>query len=161
MTAQATNTSNTSFTGASSSQLRIDAYARKLTAALTEQNGHLSHDFAERLRAARVQALGQRKRGEVGVRATELATAVSVVGGGALALRGLGQRPEAPMDLWQRIGSFMPLVGLVAGLWLVSNALDESGIEELAQVDAALLADDLPPSAYADPGFAQFLKTDR
>jgi hypothetical protein len=26
-------------------------------------------------------------------------------------------------------------------------------------VDAALLTDDLPPSAYADPGFAQFLKS--
>ena len=28
-----------------------------------------------------------------------------------------------------------------------------------AEVDAALLTDDLPPAAYADPGFAQYLKS--
>jgi hypothetical protein len=33
------------------------------------------------------------------------------------------------------------------------------GILEVAEVDAALLADDLPPAAYSDPGFVQFLKT--
>ncbi|MBC7727039.1 MAG: DUF3619 family protein, partial [Microbacteriaceae bacterium] len=30
---------------------------------------------------------------------------------------------------------------------------------EVAEVDAAILTDDLPPSAYADPGFAQFLRS--
>ena len=28
-----------------------------------------------------------------------------------------------------------------------------------AEIDAALLADDLPPKAYSDAGFAEFLKT--
>jgi len=28
-----------------------------------------------------------------------------------------------------------------------------------AGMDAALLADDLPPAAYSDPGFVQFLKS--
>ena len=31
--------------------------------------------------------------------------------------------------------------------------------DEVAEVDAAILTDDLPPSAYTDPGFAQFLKS--
>jgi hypothetical protein len=30
----------------------------------------------------------------------------------------------------------------------------------LAEVDVALLTDELPPAAFADPGFLQFLKTD-
>jgi hypothetical protein len=30
---------------------------------------------------------------------------------------------------------------------------------ELAEVDSALLVDDLPPQAYADPGFAHFMKS--
>jgi Protein of unknown function (DUF3619) len=30
----------------------------------------------------------------------------------------------------------------------------------LAEVDAAMLTDYLPPAAYADPGFVQFLNTD-
>ena len=29
---------------------------------------------------------------------------------------------------------------------------------EIAATDAALLTDELPPDAYTDPGFAQFLK---
>jgi hypothetical protein len=34
----------------------------------------------------------------------------------------------------------------------------EDRANELAEVDTALLTDDLPPSAYADPGFVQFLR---
>jgi len=33
---------------------------------------------------------------------------------------------------------------------------DQSALE-LAEVDAALLIDDLPPQSYADPAFAHFL----
>ena len=28
-----------------------------------------------------------------------------------------------------------------------------------AEIDAALLTDDLPPDAYSDPGFAEFLRS--
>ncbi len=34
---------------------------------------------------------------------------------------------------------------------------DESALE-LAEIDSALLIDDLPPQAYADPAFIDFLK---
>ena len=37
--------------------------------------------------------------------------------------------------------------------------VDNRANELAAEVDAALLTDDLPPAAYTDPGFAQFLKT--
>jgi hypothetical protein len=47
---------------------------------------------------------------------------------------------------------------LVAGLALIQNIMDDDRANELAEVDSALLIDDLPPSAYADPGFLQFLK---
>jgi hypothetical protein len=30
-----------------------------------------------------------------------------------------------------------------------------------AEIDSALLADDLPPKAYSDAGFVEFLKTPR
>jgi hypothetical protein len=36
--------------------------------------------------------------------------------------------------------------------------MDDDRANELAEVDSALLIDDLPPAAYADPGFLQFLK---
>ena len=38
---------------------------------------------------------------------------------------------------------------------------DERVAQEMAQIDAALLTDDLPLAAYADPGFSQFLKISR
>jgi len=37
----------------------------------------------------------------------------------------------------------------------------QAGLEQVhaaAEVDALILADDLPPDAYVDPGFAQFLR---
>jgi len=37
----------------------------------------------------------------------------------------------------------------------------ENVTTELTEIDTALLTDDLPPSAYADPGFTQFIKSSR
>jgi hypothetical protein len=56
------------------------------------------------------------------------------------------------------LASLLPLIALVAGLAIIQNIMDDDRANELAEVDAALLTDDLPPSAYADPGFLQFLK---
>jgi hypothetical protein len=61
---------------------------------------------------------------------------------------------------WMRIGSVVPLIALVAGLVAISVMQDDNRANELAEVDSALLTDDLPPAAFTDPGFAQFLKTD-
>ena len=40
----------------------------------------------------------------------------------------------------------------------INTVLDEYRANEVAEVDAALLTDDLPPQAYTDPGFLHFLK---
>jgi hypothetical protein len=50
---------------------------------------------------------------------------------------------------------------LAAGLILIHTVQNDWRATEVAEVDAALLTDDLPPSAYADPGFVQFLKSSR
>ena len=55
----------------------------------------------------------------------------------------------------------LPLVALVAGLVLIHTILNDIRASDVAEVDAALLTDDLPPAAYADPGFVQFLKAGR
>jgi hypothetical protein len=47
-----------------------------------------------------------------------------------------------------------------AGLIVITTLQEDNRTDELAEVDAALLTDDLPPAAYTDPGFAQFLKTE-
>jgi hypothetical protein len=42
----------------------------------------------------------------------------------------------------------------------VEPQLDRRGASELAEVDVALLTDELPPAAFADSGFLQFLQSD-
>jgi hypothetical protein len=47
---------------------------------------------------------------------------------------------------------------LVFGLIGIAQWQSESRINDIAEVDAALLTDDVPPDAYADSGFMAFLK---
>ena len=49
---------------------------------------------------------------------------------------------------------------LVVGMLGISEIQNELRARELAQVDLALLLDDLPPAAFSDPGFIQFLKSE-
>ena len=133
-----------------------DAYARRLTARLTHGNADLPYDITERLRAARMQALAQRKRPAVqSARQSAAATHVSSQGSTAT-LSGWGSEGG---NWWRALVSAVPLTALVVGLVFINMAQDETVATEIAEVDAALLTDDLPPSAYADPGFLQYLKT--
>ena len=70
-----------------------------------------------------------------------------------------GASATAGQSLWNRIASALPLIALAAGLILIHAIENDRRASEVAEVDAALLTDDLPPSAYADPGFVQFLKS--
>jgi hypothetical protein len=122
-----------------------EQFGRRVAARLSAGNLELPHEFGERLRAARVQAVARRKS------APELRSVPVAVASGRAAVLGGGW--------WTRIGSVVPLVALVAGLMAISVIQEERRTDELAEVDSALLTDDLPPAAYTDPGFAQFLKT--
>jgi hypothetical protein len=59
------------------------------------------------------------------------------------------------------VGSVLPLLALVAGLVAIDYAQDSYRAKELADVDVELLTDDLPPAAFTDPGFVQYLRTTR
>ena len=61
------------------------------------------------------------------------------------------------MGWWGRFAAVIPLVTLVLGLIVIDTIQDDLSVNELVEIDAALLTDYLPPTAYADPGFAQFL----
>ena len=135
---------------ASSAELTAELYAQRITAHLDEGLTALPHQVIEQLRAGRVQAVAQRKRA-VAVRKqasllTRLGTSLALGGGGT---SGWGYT----------LMSAIPVLALVAGMMVMGSQQDETGITEIAEVDAALLSDDLPPAAYADPGFVQFLKT--
>ena len=126
-----------------------DRFGRQVAARLSQGAGELPHDVSERLRAARVQALAHRK----------LAPKARPI----RAVFGLGKSAALSFDeglsLWSRIASAVPLIVLAFGLVVIHTAQTERRAADLAEVDVALLIDDLPPAAYADPGFAQFLRT--
>ena len=129
-----------------------DRFALKATSYLSEATTALPYDISERLRAARVQAVAKRK-----IASLRTASSVSSSGGSAALTWGAGER----MGLWGWAGSVMPLVALVVGLLVIDSIQSDNRTREIAEVDAALLIDDLPPTAFADPGFLQFLKVDR
>lgn len=124
-----------------------DRFALRLTARLSEGCDDIPRDIAERLRFARTQALARRKP------AADKTVAVAMAGGAAT----LGGVQEH-VSWWNKLGAALPLLALVLGLVMISSMQDDRFAREMAQLDAALLTDDLPPAAYADPGFSQFLK---
>jgi len=128
-----------------------DRYGLRVAARLSMGTQTLPHDVTERLKAARMQALARRR---VAVRAP----AGAVQASGNAAVLGGG---EEPMNFWGRVAAVLPLLVLVLGLVTIHWMQNERVAGELAAVDAALLADDLPPAAYADPGFARFVELRR
>ena len=130
-----------------------ERYALRLTARLSGGAQALPYDIAERLRAAREQALDLRKQAQV-----RTAYSLQAAGGGSAALTLGGD--EEPGWL-HRIASALPVIALLAGLIAINLVQNELRADEVAEVDAAILTDDLPPAAYTDPGFAQFLKLGR
>jgi hypothetical protein len=128
---------------------RQDQFGRRVAARLDAGADELPHDITERLRAARVQALARR---QVGLQAAQTVSATA----GQAALTG-----DEHVSLWRRLASVLPLLVLAAGLVTIHVIQNERRASEVAEVDAAILTDELPPAAYADPGFVQFLKSDR
>lgn len=121
--------------------------AAHLSAGLATQ---VTPDIEARLRFAREQALRTRPR---------VATAPAVLGQGDTAT--LGGPNDSTTPWWLRLSALAPLVVLLAGLAWIDHRYDRSQIEAAAEVDAEILSDVLPPDAYRDPGFVEYLKTGR
>ncbi|MES2714671.1 MAG: DUF3619 family protein [Pseudomonadota bacterium] len=120
--------------------------ALRLTAHLSQGAQALPHDISERLRFSRERALASRRAAALPL------TAPAVVQAGRAAALG------GPPSLWLRLVSALPLVVLLAGLVFIQHHHDLQQIAVAAEIDSALLADDLPPTAYGDPGFSEFLR---
>ncbi|MES2412815.1 MAG: DUF3619 family protein [Pseudomonadota bacterium] len=129
-----------------------DRFAFKAASYLSQGTADLPYDVSERLRAARVQAVSRRKVAQI-----QSAGMISGAGGSAV----FGWDTDDGLNWWARIGSVVPLLALVIGLLTINSVQNDNRAQELAEVDAALLTDELPPAAFADPGFVQFLKANR
>ena len=126
--------------------------AARLAGSLTPTAEALPHDITERLRAARERALTHARARRHQVQAAPAALGVGRSAGGA-GLLGL----IAPW--WRRGAALLPLVVLLGGLAAIDTLVGRDHVLTAAEIDAQLLADNLPPQAYADPGFGEFLRT--
>lgn len=153
-------------------------FALRVTARLNEGGQGLPHDITERLRIAREQAVEVARQARLGVVAVgELApvvatTVAGVSAQGAAVLGGWNEASQArqpsrgrrlddgPLSWGWKLATTLPVLALVAGLWLVHAYHAQEKMEATADIDTALLTDDLPPDAYADPGFEEFLRGD-
>lgn len=124
-----------------------DQFAKSLIERLQASTETTSPNIAERLRFARERALAAQK-----VTPLEVAWSLAPQASGALALGG------GKFDLFSKWGSLLPLIALVVGMFAINQLQNDYRAREVADVDSALLTDDLPPAAYTDAGFGQFLK---
>jgi len=154
---------------ASASELdaRVTRFGLRVAAGLTERSAELPHDVAERLRFAREQALARAAQARTAaVKAQTPATSRPVVvqngstlalGGGPFGAMG-GSSNRGNGGLWAMLVSALPMLALAAGLLLMQQGQENEQIAAAAEVDTALLSDSLPPAAFTDPGFSEFLR---
>ena len=130
--------------------------AAKLVHHLDGMAQALPHELSERLKVARTQAL---MRAQAQRLAQAKAAQISTAAGGATVMSGPPNRD--PFSWSGLAASLMPLVLLVAGLVAIEYWSQREHVLTAADIDAQLLSDDLPPAAYADPGFAEYLRSGR
>lgn len=157
-------------------------FALRLSARLEEGAQSVPYDISERLRVAREQAVRAGREARAAAVAPVMAPAptvnVSVAGLSTAGAGGMRAGPgwsesryarsndhgrrldDSPPSWGWRIASALPVIALVAGLWGIHRYYKHEQVQAATDVDMALLTDDLPPNAYADPGFAEFLRTD-
>ena len=124
-----------------------DRLGRSIAARLSDTTQGIPNDISERLKVARMQAVAKRKLVKL-----QTATSINVQGGAATLNAG-----DFDGGIWNRLGAVIPLLALVAGLLTIAVVQEQKRANEIADVDVELLADDLPPDAYTDPGFVHFL----
>ncbi len=121
--------------------------AMRIAGLLSDHVDALPHDIHERLRVARLRAL-ERVRQPQPQLALTFALALGISAGGSM----------QPPSVWIRLASAFPLIVLVCGLAFIQQYHSREQISAAAEIDSALLSDELPPSAYGDPGFSAFLR---
>jgi len=122
--------------------------AYKVRHALNEQLDTLPDATTSRLAAARAAAMA-RKKADAPVRSRKN-TFFGLDTGALFSRSGLG-----------RFAVVVPLVALLAGLAGVYQQEQQQHIADLAELDAAVLSDELPLTAYLDDGFNAYLASQK
>jgi hypothetical protein len=127
------------------STTEADQFGLTAAALLRQGSQSLPAGIKDRLYAARLKALSVKKPEKVRIEQHVLASSS-------------GNWSTGSRSFWDNVGWIAPLVVLVFGLIGISQWQQDSRINDIAELDIALLTDDVPPDAYADSGFLGFLK---
>lgn len=126
-------------------ELVEQAFAKRVTRLLTAQSENLDRDLKDRLRAARSMAVHQAKPEPVFVAQLETTH------------RGF-RHSDWGKSIWSLTSWLAPISIVAIGLIGISEWQQDQRIKDIANVDIALLTDDVPPDAFVDNGFMAFLK---
>ncbi|QWE31493.1 DUF3619 family protein [Polynucleobacter sp. Adler-ghost] len=122
-----------------------DQFGLTAAALLRQGSQSLPAGVKDRLYAARIKALSLKKPEKARIAQHVLASSS-------------GSWSSGSRSFWDNVGWVAPLVVLVFGLIGIAQWQQDSRINDIAELDVALLTDDVPPDAYADSGFLGFLK---
>lgn len=122
-------------------------FAYKIRRSLDQNIANLPDHTVSRLAAARSIALSRKKKdAPLPVPVTQTAMAGHHTNGW-----------HAPFPWLRRIGMSIPVIVLIGGLVGIYEFEQQQRIADTADVDTAILTDELPPAAYLDRGFNAYL----
>jgi hypothetical protein len=122
-------------------------FAYKVRHALNENLDYLPSSTTERLASARNLALSRKKKDSPLRAYVPQYTLAGQV----------GSFFNEPLSWLSRVSLAVPVVVLALGLTGIYQFEKQQRITEIAEIDALVLADELPLSAYADHGFNAYL----
>ena len=122
-----------------------DQFGLSAAALLRQGSQSLPAGIKDRLYAVRLKAISVKKPEKVRIQQHVLASST-------------GNWSSGSRSFWDNVGWVAPLIVLVFGLIGIAQWQQDSRINDIAELDVALLTDDVPPDAYADSGFMGFLK---
>ncbi|MEO6352337.1 MAG: DUF3619 family protein [Oxalobacteraceae bacterium] len=122
-------------------------FAYKIRRSLDQNIANLPDGTVSRLAAARSIALSRKKK-DAPLKVPVTQTAIAGHGTNSL---------HAPLPWLRRIGMTLPVIALIGGLVGIYEFEQQQRIADTADIDAAILTDELPPAAYLDHGFNVYL----
>ena len=134
-------------------ETRNTQFAYKVRHALDRHVENLPAATTERLASARALALSRKKQAAP-LTQLQQAPRLSGAGGGTFSAPG----NHFNLSGWLgRLGIFLPiLLGIVLFVGMYQSE-ERNRIDELADIDSAILSDELPIAAYLDHGFKAFI----
>lgn len=124
--------------------MKQEEFGYRIRQALNEGLERLDYRTAYKLEQARQAALARQPQPQLG-----WVTAPQTAGGATLA--------GEPVGWLGRLGLAAPLLAIAIGYLGIYQYQEARRISELADMDFAVLLDEVPISTYADKGFGTFL----